>query len=455
MQTKKKYFVSARARKDGKLFPYYFKYLNLKRSSSLWSMKNRSGYIPLAVSENFLCTDLLISRLNKIKHKINISEHTLYYPNSVPFFKPLQNIFSNFIEKYIANNQSNKLNPNNITISAGVSAIIPVLLRCISEGNGNDILLIPMPYYATFNYDFCTKGVNMKIIVIPTSAENDYKIDKNVLNDLYNKYKTKIKCLFFTSPNNPTAGLYSKENILMIMNWCFEKRIHFIADEMYALCSLDKNYKFISSLNCLNQIDNQHKNDYFHFLYGLSKDFCLSGLRIGVLYTENVQIRKYVNVYLTYSVPIYMQQIIYHLLDNEQWIENFIRINSNRLQKRCNITKQCLDENNISYYYPKYGLFIWININKWLKNVKNKLMNTNVSLFQLEKLFFVVLANDENISIAPGECFGMNDAGLFRICFAIGNNENIIKDGIQRIVNEMNVKQFISKINALNITAKL
>jgi len=82
------------------------------------------------------------------------------------------------------------------------------------------------------------------------------------------------------------------------LEWAYKKNIHVISDEIYAI-SIFEGYK----LNTMAQIwlkqleDPTLDADYLHYLEnyvhivgGLSKDFGISGFRVGIIYTRNQDI---------------------------------------------------------------------------------------------------------------------------------------------------------------------
>lgn len=80
-----------------------------------------------------------------------------------------------------------------------------------------------------------------------------------------------------------------------IASFCGEHNIHFISDEIYANSVFEnKNatnatpFTSVLSLNVTDIID----PDLVHVMYGMSKDFGASGLRLGALHSRNEQMIK-------------------------------------------------------------------------------------------------------------------------------------------------------------------
>lgn len=63
---------------------------------------------------------------------------------------------------------------------------------------------------------------------------------------------------------------------------------------MYAACVFNPQKPYKSAYGIANQLSSlpeEWTTNYVHLLYGLSKDFCMSGFRVGVLYTKNKAVR--------------------------------------------------------------------------------------------------------------------------------------------------------------------
>lgn len=93
-----------------------------------------------------------------------------------------------------------------------------------------------------------------------------------------------IKGLLFTNPQNPIGQCYPEEVIKGVINFCHERKIHFIADEIYALSAFSSSdiaepVPFISTL----QIDVEGMGcdlSRVHTIWSISKDLGSGGLRM-------------------------------------------------------------------------------------------------------------------------------------------------------------------------------
>jgi len=79
--------------------------------------------------------------------------------------------------------------------------------------------------------------------------------------------------------------MYSKAQLELCIKWAKKHDIHIISDEIYAM-SVFPGTEMLSIA--------QLKSDYekIHIVGGLSKDFGMSGFRVGICYTKNKDVIK-------------------------------------------------------------------------------------------------------------------------------------------------------------------
>ncbi len=74
----------------------------------------------------------------------------------------------------------------------------------------------------------------------------------------------------------------SRAELEVIATWCDARDVHLVSDEIYALSVFAGSHVSLGSLGPLGPKR--------HVLWGLSKDFGMSGLRFGVAWTENKEL---------------------------------------------------------------------------------------------------------------------------------------------------------------------
>lgn len=93
-----------------------------------------------------------------------------------------------------------------------------------------------------------------------------------------------IKAMVITNPHNPLGRCYSKENLILLMQFCQRHNLHLISDEVFALsehgCSnLSKPRKFTSAL-AIDAAANGFDPTKVHVIWSVSKDLGATGARL-------------------------------------------------------------------------------------------------------------------------------------------------------------------------------
>ena len=79
-------------------------------------------------------------------------------------------------------------------------------------------------------------------------------------------------------------------------------------------------------------LDPQDVQSYVHIIFGLSKDWCASGLRVGCLYTQNTQVLQAMqNLSYFACVSGMAQYTIAEMLEDIPFVESYLKENARRL----------------------------------------------------------------------------------------------------------------------------
>eukprot|EP01132_Coremiostelium_polycephalum_P005892 gene5892-7337_t len=277
---------------------------------------NKNGCISLLWSENNLMSDLLIPKLHSIQlNPQNII--TKYHP--VGGVAKFRSSIANLLSTRIFKSNFDRVNPNNIRVAAGTSAILEALFFSIC--NQNDILISPSPMYSGFSSD-ADIILTVKILSAPMEVYDNenpaeriksFKLDLSTFEKIYQENPQKVKGVILCNPNNPTGHTFSESELHSVVQWCRDKDIHLIVDEIYTFSVFnDGKPKFTSIYDiCNGKLDN-----FVHIVNGFSKDFGLGGLRAGYIYSENKDILSV----LDYFQHQLCSTMVQSLISNNLWI---------------------------------------------------------------------------------------------------------------------------------------
>jgi aspartate aminotransferase len=159
--------------------------------------------------------------------------------------------------------------PENIIVSTGAKqSLANAVFAVVDKG---DEVIIPTPYWVT--YSEIVKLAEGDVKLVRTSIENDYKLTPQ---ELEAAITPKSKLFIFSSPSNPTGGVYSREELKGLAE-VFKKhpQVFIISDEIYEYINYVGKHESIAQFDELK--------DRIIIINGLSKGFAMTGYRLGFL----------------------------------------------------------------------------------------------------------------------------------------------------------------------------
>ena len=156
-----------------------------------------------------------------------------------------------------------------IVVSTGAKqSLSNVILTLINPG---DEVIIPTPYWVSYS-EMVTLAEG-KSVFINTSIESDFKITPEQLEAAITP---KSKLFMFSSPNNPTGTVYSKDELAALAK-VFEKHPHvfILSDEIYEHINFVDQHESIAQFASLKE--------RVIIVNGFSKAFAMTGWRLGYI----------------------------------------------------------------------------------------------------------------------------------------------------------------------------
>ncbi|MBI9071442.1 MAG: pyridoxal phosphate-dependent aminotransferase [Melioribacteraceae bacterium] len=304
--------------------------------------------------------------------------------------------------KYTEKNYFHKFSSENIIISSGAKQAIMVALQAIL--NPGDEILYPSPYWVSYPEMAIICGAKG----IPINTEQNGFIPK--IEDFEKSFNANTKAVIINSPNNPSGKVYPKEFIRQIIEFCEQKNIYLIMDDIYNELIFDEKKK----VNPLEFVSDLSADSKLIITNGVSKAFAMTGFRIGWAIANPVLITAMTNIqaHQTSGPSILGQVGALAALEGEQREIEDLRLN---LQHNRNILLDLLKSiPNIEIIRPEGTFYSFVNF--------SKIENDSVKLAKLimDKTFVLTV---------PGIDFGSE--GYLRISYC-GSIEEIT-EGINRI----------------------
>ena len=156
-----------------------------------------------------------------------------------------------------------------IVVSTGAKqSLSNVILTLINPG---DEVIIPTPYWVS--YSEMVVLAEGKSVFINTEIDNNFKITPDQLEAAITP---RTKLFMFSSPNNPTGTVYSKDELAALAQ-VFEKhpQVFILSDEIYEHINFVDKHESIAQFESIK--------DRVIIINGFSKAFAMTGWRLGYI----------------------------------------------------------------------------------------------------------------------------------------------------------------------------
>ncbi|XP_063083869.1 probable inactive 1-aminocyclopropane-1-carboxylate synthase-like protein 2 isoform X1 [Cavia porcellus] len=411
------------------LYKSKFKSYEIYHRDKYHKVLNTSGFLNLSISENRLCTDLITERLCQSDMNY-IEDVILQYPNSTghPF---LQAAVAQFLTCYCR--APHCLSVKNVVILNGCCAVFSALATVLCDPG--DCFLVPVPFHYGFMFGskffayielipvYLEKQTVLQFINADTQPlELNVRKLEQALHEARTRRK-KVKGLLLTNPEKPTGDIYPKELLKEYLEFAKRHELHVVVDEIYMLSVFDESARFHSVLS-LESLPDPNKT---HVIWSPTKDFGISGLCFGVLYTQNEDVVSAMSPFgYLHSVSGITQYKLCRLLQDRDWINKvYLPTNRSRLwDAHAYVTEQLrqLEQQynfKIIFHNRCSGLYMWINLKKLLEPCTFK-----------EELLLHRRFRNHKLILCRGRSYMFKKPGWFRLTFA--ENPPQLKEAMHR-----------------------
>lgn len=287
--------------------------------------------------------------------------------------------------------------PDEVVISCGAKHVLYNLARLLVEAG--DEVIIPGPCWVTY-----PAQVEMALatpVIIPTTADDDFKITPEVLR---RTITAKTKGIILNSPCNPTGTVYTPEELRALADVLLETDLFIIADEIYEHLVYD-GVKQISIVALESRL-----KDRCVVVNGFSKTYAMTGWRLGYCAgpAELIEMYGRLQSQSTSNATSFVQVAGIEALNGPQESVGVMR---REYERRRNFVVQRLNDiEGISCNMPRGAFYVFPRVSDLFGRMANgKPLNASEDVADY-------LLDVAGVALVPGE--GFCDSNYVRISYA-------------------------------------
>jgi len=306
------------------------------------------------------------------------------------------------IAEYISRTRNIYVDPDEVVVTPGAKPIM--FFSMLALVNPGEEVMYQNPGFPI--YESVINFVGAKPVPIPLKEENDFRLDPNYVEE---NITDKTKMIIINSPENPTGGVLTKEDLKAVAD-CIADRddVFVLSDEVYSRIIYKGEHQSIASLPGMKEKT--------ILLDGFSKTYAMTGWRLGygVMQKELAQKVTQLMINSNSCTCAFVQMAGVEALKGPQ--DESARMVA-EFQKRREVTVSGLNNvEGITCRKPLGAFYVFPNIT-----------GTGMKCRKLSEY----LLNSAGVAVLPGTAFGQYGEGYLRLSFA--NSVQNIQKALNRI----------------------
>jgi len=386
-----------------------------RREDAYDAISNPDGYVALCLAENKLVWDLLRPKMLESR---DIPHSAICYDEMIGSDR-FRTQLAGFMGRTFL---GRSLDPARVIVLAGGGSVLETLFYAL--GDPGDGVLVPTPSYSGFWPDLEGRD-GLRIMPVHCSSDNGFRLTTEMLDTALSEADRPIKALLFTTPNNPLGTVYSAAELEEVIAWCEGRGIHAVIDEIYALGVFGES-SFVSAAELRPAL-----GDLVHIVWAFSKDFGASGLRCGVLITENEEVFQAVESQAYWAVCSGdTQHMLGELIADDSWTDQYIKEMQSILGGAYARVTAELSTAGIRFIPGEAGFFFLCDMREYMDE----------PTWEAEEALWWRILEEANVNITPGSAGHNAEPGFMRLCFASDPTGTVVA-GVRRMAGVLKSEQ--------------
>jgi len=320
------------------------------------------------------------------------------------------------IARYISKTRGIEVDPDEVIVAPGAKPIIfDSILSCINEG---DEVVYPSPGYPI--YESVINFIGGKPVPLPLLEEKNFSFDTE---DLQEKITPKTKMIIINSPQNPTGGILSYDDLKAVAKITIQNDIWVLSDEIYCNMVYEGKFQSITSI--------PEMKERTILIDGFSKTYAMTGWRLGfgVMRKELATHIARMETNIVSCPATFTQYAGIEALEGPQ--DGSLDMIKEFQKRRDIIYKGLNDIKGIKCLKPKGAFYAYPNVTEACRSLD---LSDSKELQQY-------LLHKGNVAVLARSCFGQRNEGekeeYIRLSYAT-STENIL-EGLRRIKKAVEV----------------
>jgi aspartate aminotransferase len=306
------------------------------------------------------------------------------------------------IADYISKTRNLRVTPEEVVVTPGGKPIM--FYTILALVNPGDEVLYPNPGFPI--YESLINFVGAKPVPIPLEEKNDFSLDREYVKKMITK---KTKLIILNSPENPTGGVLSREDLKVVADSISGRNDAFVlSDEIYSRIIYEGKHESITAFPGMK--------DKTILLDGFSKTYAMTGWRLGygVMHKDLALKVAQLMTNSNSCTSAFTQMAGVEALTGPQ---NEAERMVSEFKKRREVIVDGLNKvKGITCKKPRGAFYVFPNIE-----------GTGMDCRKLGEH----LLNNAGVAVLPGTSFGKYGEGHLRLSFA--NSVENIKKALERI----------------------
>lgn len=333
--------------------------------------------------------------------------HTHYAPSAgIPAVKDV-------VAQHVSRTRDIKVGMENVVIMPGCKPLIfAALISLIKEG---DEVIVPNPGYPT--YRSVTRFVGATPVPIQLREDNDFRFR---LDDLRKLITPRTRMIILNSPENPTGGILTPEDLEGIYELARKHDLWILSDEIYSQIVYDVAFRSIASIS--------GAMERTIIVDGMSKTYAMTGWRLGY----GVMPKKLADYMFTLAINNFSSTATfsqYAMAEALQGPQDAVHKMVAEFRRRRDVIVAGLNNiDGVTCLKPEGAFYVFPNI-----------AGTGLN----SKQFQDIMLEEAGVACLSGTAFGHFGEGYVRFSYA--NSVENIQDGLKRIEAKLMELQKVSR----------